>query len=204
MTGYDSRFFNSIRQGSRDSAAALAPIVADTFEPDAVVDVGCGEGWWGAAFADLGANAVGLDGGEIPDAQIAVEPCDLAREVPAIGRFDLAVCLEVAEHLPPARAEGFVAELCRLAPVVAFSAAVPGQGGTGHLNEQWPGYWADLFAQNGYQGTGALRWSVWDDERIKWWYRQNLLVFARDLPGDLSADGCPAVVHPACWAHHGR
>jgi hypothetical protein len=114
------------------------------------------------------------------------------------------VSLEVAEHLPESRAASFVADLCRLAPVVLFSAAIPGQGGTGHVNEQWPGYWADLFGARGYSVSGALRWRIWNDCRVCNWYSQNMLVASIE-PGLLTelfyhplAEPIP-VVHPILY-----
>jgi hypothetical protein len=77
-----------------------------------------------------------MDGGYVTTSPLGERflPHDIATPLPEhlVGRFDLAVCLEVAEHLPPERAESFIRELCDLAPVVLFSAAIPGQGGTGH------------------------------------------------------------------------
>ena len=71
--------------------------------------------------------------------------------------------LEVAEHIPPECADIFVESLTwGLAPVIMFSAAVPGQGGTLHLNEQWPAYWASKFAQHGYVLIDCLRPQLWD------------------------------------------
>jgi hypothetical protein len=115
--------------------------------------------------------------------------------------FDLAVCLEVAEHLPPERAASFIAELCHLAPVVLFSAAIPGQGGHHHLNEQPIGYWNHQFNTHGYECSGALRWAVWDNPDVENWYRQNLLVathYPENLPGlfDTPLAQPYAVVHP--------
>jgi hypothetical protein len=70
--------------------------------------------------------------------------------------------------------------LCELAPVVLFSAAVPGQGGHGHVNEQWPAYWVERFSSLGFHCSGALRWRFWRDERVEHWYAQNLLFAAHD------------------------
>jgi glycosyltransferase involved in cell wall biosynthesis len=84
-----------------------------------------------------------------------------------------------------------VDSLVRHASVVLFSAAIPDQGGTAHLNEQWPSYWAELFARRGYQAYDAIRPAVWDDQQVAWWYRQNILVFA-----DAQARGA----HPALAA----
>ena len=64
-------------------------------------------------------------------------------------RFDLVNCLEVAEHLDASRADSFVDDLCALGDVVVFSAAIPGQGGTHHVNEQFQSYWQERFRRNG-------------------------------------------------------
>lgn len=59
---------------------------------------------------------------------------------------------------------------------IIFSAAIPGQGGTGHFNEQWPDYWAELFGENGFAVDSSFRFGIWDDDRIENWYRQNLMI----------------------------
>jgi hypothetical protein len=79
--------------------------------------------------------------------------------------------------MPSSSAERFVGALTVAAPLVAFLAAVPGQGGDGHLNEQWPAYWAALFAKRGYEVVDCLRELFWDDARVQWWYAQNALLF---------------------------
>lgn len=185
---YDSTFYDTIRDGCRSSAAVVAPIVKGLLSLPAprVIDVGCGEGWWAQAFADLGAEVIGIDGAHVNDSPLGDRFIrhDLLEPLPShlAGRFDLAVSLEVAEHLPPERAASFVRDLCSLAPVVLFSAAIPGQGGTGHVNEQWPGYWVDHFLEAGFTVSGALRWMIWDDDRVENWYRQNLLIAAKEVP----------------------
>jgi 2-polyprenyl-3-methyl-5-hydroxy-6-metoxy-1,4-benzoquinol methylase len=64
-----------------------------------------------------------------------IQPLDLEKE------FDLVVSLEVAEHLPASAADQFVNTLVKHGKKILFSAAIPGQGGQDHLNEQWPDYW---------------------------------------------------------------
>lgn len=205
---YRQSFYDLIRPGVQRSAEALVPILASTFKPSIVIDVGCGEGWWGAAFAKHGATAVGVDGAYVTDPVIEFHPHDLAQPFGDFGSFDMAVCLEVAEHLPASRADGFVADLCQLAPVVVFSSAIPGQNGVGHVNEAWPEYWAEKFNANGYSVTGSLRWNIWNDERIERWYRQNLII-ATSEPGkyrNLFADKAQPlnVVHPEIFTEHHR
>ena len=112
----------------------------------------------------------------------------------------------MAEHLPASRASGFVHDLCAASDFVLFSAAIPGQGGQHHVNEQWPGYWADRFAAEGYAITGALRFRFWNTAGVEPWYRQNLLLAGRDpVPDDLwglfhgeGSDPLP-LVHPLYW-----
>jgi SAM-dependent methyltransferase len=183
---YGSDFYDIIRDGVRSSAAVVVPAILAEIPARTVVDVGCGEGWWAMEFAARGCDVTGLDGAYVQGSPLGdrFRPWDLAQPLPGdLGVFNLAICLEVGEHLPPYRAAGLVADLCRLAPTVAFSAAIPGQGGVGHLNEQPPAYWVDLFGQHGYAVSGALRWGLWDDHRVECWYAQNLLI-ATSTPGD--------------------
>ena len=196
---YDGNFYDIIRPGCQSSAAVVAPLVYGELKPQAVVDVGCGEGWWGAAFADLGCDVLGLDGDYVENRAIPFQPADLTRTVNLGQRFDLAVCLEVAEHLPRKRAAGLVADLTNLADAVLFSAAIPGQGGVGHVNEQWPAYWTDLFDDHGWETTGALRFDIWTDDRVKNWYRQNLILAAPTLPDRWPAAEVLPLVHPVLW-----
>ncbi len=215
VAGWDSAAI----AGARDSPARVVPVLGQMFRPASVVDVGCGLGSWLAAFREHGvADIVGIEGSWIDEARAGTRrsmlrvprEClvahDLAQPIDLGRRFDLAVSLEVAEHLPASTARGFVQLLTSLAPVVVFSAAVPFQGGTSHLNEQWPSYWAGLFAERGYAVADCLRPLIWNDERVAWYYRQNMLVFASeagaeqhgvlDGHGSRGADARLDVVHP--------
>ena len=181
---YDETFFAVMRSGARRSAHAVLPRLLELAPARSLVDVGCGWGTWMRAALDHGVTDVaGLDGQWIDPADLEVPAdafrhADLAAPPELDRRYDVAISLEVAEHLPEAAAERFVAALVRAAPVVAFSAATPGQGGYGHVNEQWPAYWAERFARHGYEPVDALRPLLWDDERVEWWYAQNLVLYA--------------------------
>jgi SAM-dependent methyltransferase len=183
-TPYDDAFFREQLDSSRRSAACVVPIVLSLVPAGSVVDVGCGVGAWAARFLEHGLNdVVGMDGDyvnrqllQIPPA--CFHPCDLRQPIRADRRFDLAVCLEVAEHLPEIRAAGLVEDLTRLAPVILFSAALPGQGGTDHINEQYLSYWVDLFAGNGFVLLDVIRPKIWQDTNCAWVYRQNTVLFA--------------------------
>jgi len=192
---------------NRRAPERVVPRLVELFAPASVVDVGCGLGTWLAGFRDRGVTRLlGIDqslSGEFLLGPAQFRAADFTRDLNSETTFDLALCLEVAEHLPQEAADRFVESLCRLAPTIVFSAAIPGQGGDGHCNEQWPAYWWNKFAKRGYAGSDALRWEFWDDGEIDCWYRQNLLVFSRD-PSALQKcaagnRGPVPVVHPELW-----
>jgi SAM-dependent methyltransferase len=211
---YDAQFYRDLAATAGPSAARVWPLVLELAPIASAVDVGCGDGGWLAALMAQGvADVLGLEGDWVAEAQLRIPPArfrraDLRRPIVLDRRFDLACSLEVAEHLPPERADGFVADLARLAPLVLFSAALPGQGGPDHLNEQWPAYWAARFAANGFRAVDCLRLRLWADEQVAWWYRQNLLLFShadalvRWPRLAVAADAAPPaplhLVHPAC------
>jgi SAM-dependent methyltransferase len=199
--------YEQLRSGTQESAAKVTPLLVNIFKPVKVVDVGCGEGWWAREFARHECSVVGVDE-TVPDSLdddgVRFHRVDLRESFASLGRFDLAICLEVAEHLPPQDAEHLVTTLCDLAPTALFSAAVPGQGGHGHVNEQWPGYWASLFESRGYTVSGALRWLLWDEESIEPWYRQNLLAASCEparWPAIFKSDSAAPfpLIHPAIF-----
>lgn len=183
---YNQKFYKTIQTGSSDSAAIIVPLLMEYVRPSSVIDVGCGTGDWLYEFLKFGVDIVGIDGAylpvntlKIPKEKILLK--DLNEPLSINRRFDLVVSLEVAEHLYPERAESFVSDLTHLAPIILFSAAVPGQGGHNHVNEQWPSYWARLFNKHDYIVVDILRSLLWDNGKIQWWYRQNLLIFIHGL-----------------------
>lgn len=182
---YNPTFFESIAGGSTRSAERIVPMVLSWVPAHSVVDVGCGDGSWLAEFRRCGVKTIfGVDGGDIPRAQLKIpdacfERHDLTRGLRTGRTFDLAVSLEVAEHLPPARAAEFVADLTRLAPRVLFSAAIPFQRGTHHVNCRWPDFWQSLFEAQGYVALDVLRPALWDDDEVEFWYRQNAVLYVQ-------------------------
>lgn len=211
---YSEAFFSAIRDGSRRSAERVVPILLRLVEPTSVVDVGCGTGEWLQEFARHGVKQlVGVDGEHLRHrgvelGEIWFIPMNLEERIELRETFGLAMCLEVAEHLPEFRAESLVDDLCRMAPVVAFAAAIPRQGGTGHVNERWPSFWASLFKKRGWEPLDVLRPILWMDPDVEEWYAQNLILFAERgsaaavavadrVHSSLGREGWPLdVVHP--------
>jgi hypothetical protein len=188
MTGklsdvYDPTFYKTVNRGSGSSARVCVPLVVDLLSPSSVVDVGCGQGEWLQAFADLGVvDYHGVDGGHITDAQLVIPPERFSRhnltEPLRLGRcFDVGLSLEVGEHLPARAAPAYIAGLVALAPAVVFSAAVPGQGGVNHVNEQWPWYWKELFARHGYVQLDPFRKTIWQNPEVAVYYQHNLFLY---------------------------
>ena len=183
---YSPAFFHNIAQESLSSAKIVGPFVMELVRPESIVDVGCATGAWLSVFRDCGVDTVlGLDGSYVDRSELLIpSECfcatDLERAFTLSRRFDLAISLEVAEHLPASKAETFVASLCELSSVVLFSAAVPGQGGRCHINEQWPDYWRQLFGKHNFRMFDPFRPLLWHDERVAGYYRQNLFLYIHD------------------------
>jgi len=180
---YDTEFYDLQVPRSTRSARRIVPLVQNVYTFKSVVDLGCGSGAWLSIFRECGIDDVlGLDGDYVPPAARRIppelfRPTDLSRPFFVDRTFDLAMSLEVAEHLPESAADRFVNTLATLAPVVLFSAAIPFQGGTHHVNEQWQSYWAEKFARHGFVPVDFLRDEIWDDESVEWWYTQNILLY---------------------------
>lgn len=178
---YSQSFFEAVEPMSLSSAARVVPMVTELVQPASVVDVGCGSGAWLSVFAEQGVDDIfGIDGYE-PERLLFREDhfllCDLNLDFRLPRSFELAICLEVAEHLRPDSAPRLVAGLTRLAPVVLFSAGAPTQGGTEHINERWPDYWASLFAGHDFEVLDPIRRRIWTDPGVSWWYAPNTLLY---------------------------
>ena len=143
LQSYDQQFYTDLDETAAPSAERIVPMVQDLLSVGSVIDVGCGDASWLDVFRNNGVEDVfGVDGSWVEEPQIKI-PLErfarrrLDRPLEINRRFDLALCLEVTEHLRSESAAGFISELCGLAPVVLFSAAIPHQGGLHHYNEQW-------------------------------------------------------------------
>lgn len=213
--GYTNSYYEEVNRSAVHSAETAIPMVVQLVHPHSAVDVGSGEGYWTAALLKNGVpDVTAVDGPWVDRAQlkIPVEKFvvqDFSNSLQLARTFDMVLCLEVAEHLKPERAESFVADLTRLAPAIVFSAAIPGQGGTMHYNEEWPSYWAGIFARHGYDAIDVFRPALWNNQNISAMYRQNMFLYVRRDYRDSHADlkGLPTsppesilnLVHPVVY-----
>lgn len=188
-TPYTSDFYAGIVPGARRSADAIVPFLIELARPSSVIDVGCGVGTWLATFQRLGVvDVLGVDGPHVDVAALEIpptcfQPFDLRQPLRLDRRFELVMSLEVAEHLPAECSSTFVDSLTRLGPLVVFSAAIPHQGGVGHVNEQWPAHWIRLFDERNFDVVDTLRTALWNDDAVDWWYAQNMLLFVDRMDG---------------------
>jgi SAM-dependent methyltransferase len=197
------------------SAECILDIVTEYFQPASVLDVGCGLGTWlkvaqARGIVDImGVDGVWLDKSKLQIDGTLVRQIELENSFDLGRRFDLVICLEVAEHLSANAADTFVASLTRHASVILFSAAIPYQGGHHHVNERFLSYWVERFANHGYRPLNVIRGKIWDNPKILWWLRQNAVLFVKQelISGDerlrrAFEDGatCPlSLVHPEVY-----
>jgi len=198
MYEYKGDFFDFVDQSSGRSASRFLARFIEGIHPASVLDVGCGRGVWLAAWRELGVTDVkGVDGDyvdtnklKIPkeefDARDISKPFDLERQ------FDLVECLEVAEHIPEEKSSQLLQNLIKHGKTILFSAAIPGQGGEFHVNEQPLEYWRTRFAQEGYVPFDFPRERVKGIDAIEPWYRYNTILFVHKsiidkLPTQVSA-----------------
>ena len=198
---YDRSFFERQIAGSLRSAELVVPLIFRRLKPRSVVDVGCGAGAWLSVFQSrYGCAITGVDGAYVPtecrmidDAAFAAR--DLGQRLTLPQRYDLALCLEVAEHLPEARSVSLVKDLTRLSDKVVFSAAVPGQGGDQHINEQPLSYWEERFQAFGYRLNDCFRPRMARWSGVEWWYRRNLVLFEKTREVSLVDRSQYALIH---------
>lgn len=184
---YPPSTLDQTKLGSLRSAEAVVPVARELLAPGSVLDVGCGLGTWLHVWEQHGVKDIfGVDGtGDLPPGRrlIAADhfrAIDLRNPFNLGRRFALVQSLEVAEHLPPACAAGFVQSLCAHGDIVLFGAAIPGQGGHQHVNEQWQSHWARLFAERGFKAFDVIRPRIWHQPDVSVWYKQNTLLFVHE------------------------
>lgn len=212
---YNNRFY--LNRNSRTRYAAntiLSHLFEITGPVGSAIDVGCGVGTWLSVLQEKGIEDVfGVDGPwvdqhylQIPKEKFLKQ--DLNNLKLPQRKFDLAISLEVAEHLSPEKASFFVEQLSYTSDIILFSAAVPFQGGNQHKNEQWPGYWCGLFKKFDFEVRDVIRPIIWDDKDIPVWYRQNSLLFVRpdkvriNLPEQV---GQPLpLIHPESYLEYAK
>ncbi|MDY7107297.1 MAG: class I SAM-dependent methyltransferase [Planctomycetota bacterium] len=203
---YDAEYFDRIVEPAMAmSCETMARTILEELEPKTVVDVGCGTGRLLASLRSPGVQVLGLEHARAAISicrarGIEVEPFDIENDPVRNWNADVAVSTEVAEHLPPACADRFVRLLTSIADTIVLTAAVPGSGGTDHVNEQPNEYWIDRLKRHGYDFDRArsMRWRRrWQGAGVAGCFARTVMVFQRVAPpapeGSSSSDRTPAL-----------
>ncbi len=186
---YNKKFYEEMKMGecsNLTSARVIVPYILELFpRTKSVVDFGCGIGAWLSVFTESGVeDIVGIDGDWVDQEELMIKKekfCsgNLEKGVDLHRRFDLAISVEVAEHLAIESADIFVESITKCADVVIFSAAIPNQGGQHHVNEQWQSYWYKKFSKRGYIAIDPIRGFVSGNPKVMLFYAQNILVYIK-------------------------
>lgn len=198
---YDAGFWSQLTAPPhRDLMTAMGYSLAKETGAKTMADVGCGLGdlmvgfahfldrespvspsWTNAEIVfgiDHPESRIGIEGGGKPYQLLDLDAPDAPERIVPKDR-DLAVCVELAEHLKPESGPNLVRILTDLAPLVWFSGAMEGQNGTGHINERPPQYWEAQFRRRGYvpdwETTTRIRDGYQEKVAGEWWYRRCLL-----------------------------
>lgn len=188
------------------SAEAVVSILKQYIIYDSVIDIGCAQGAWLSVFHKYGAKTIkGIDGDWIDIDKLLIPKKDfISSDLKTLNvsehlKYDLAVCLEVAEHLNENSSDNLIDNLTKASDVILFSAAIPGQGGQNHVNEKEPSYWKQKFNKRGFKQYDCLRPIIWENEKIAWWYKQNIMIYSKKEISNiskLSYFGGQHIVHP--------
>lgn len=187
-------------------AQEALPFIFGENPPSSIVDVGCGTGTWLRAASDAGVTKIkGINGLIPPEEELHIDSgrileADLSLPLNLDEKFDMALCLEVAEHLDQAHANQLISTLTKLSDHIIFSAAIPNQPGDHHVNCQWPSYWQQLFNEYGFACEDSIRPVIWDRETIEPWYRQNIFVARRSAKAG-GEPKLPPLIHHAMLPH---
>tara|TARA_A100001015_G_scaffold280197_1_gene342132 strand:- start:2150 stop:2917 length:768 start_codon:yes stop_codon:yes gene_type:complete len=186
---YTDDFFKRITHYSQYSSTVIIEIILEklnSYKINSVLDVGCGSGYWLKGWHEKGIeNIVGIDGDYLSKASLVInqknfKTHDLKKPLSLNLSYDFVQSLEVAEHLPKSSAETFISSLTTHGKIILFSAAVPGQGGTHHINEQPLSFWYKLFKKKNYIAFDLIRPFIQDNKKISFWYRYNTLLYVHE------------------------
>ena len=194
---YDAEFFKSHLK-YRPIYGFIADIMMSYFDPKSVVDFGCGCGFLLERLSQHGvSNILGIEGSEKVEAFWKAELPGALRKNLVIAdilnldytkEYDLAVCMEVAEHIEASHAADLVTIIARSSSKhIWFTAASPGQGGTGHVNLKPLHYWSNLFEEiSDFKPDWELTYKI-KQEMLKNhtlvlgypWFRDNLIILVK-------------------------
>ncbi|MBW1872771.1 MAG: hypothetical protein JRJ19_11945 [Deltaproteobacteria bacterium] len=191
---YDQEFFSEWGRTNSayvSSAKTVIDVLFENFKPGRVIDLGCGCGVHSYFLRKKGVEVVCLDGVQPPEEHSFVSDIhirDLTVRFDNIwGDFDLALCLDVGEHIPKDLSGIFLENITSFCDTLLLACAPPGQGGHHHVNEQPKRYWIKRLAEHrfGYnrKRTGILLETFKKNRTEFMWMNEHISVYERQNSG---------------------
>jgi SAM-dependent methyltransferase len=183
---YSKDFYIQRERNTGYAASTILEILFKKIKINSALDLGCGNGVWLSELEKRGVSkTIGVDGPWVPrDLYLSnnefIEHNFIDDKFEIQEKFDVVISLEMFEHIPQKRANELIETISSITDCVLFSAAIPNQGGNGHINEQWLSHWVELFRAQGFYLDDTLRPVIWNDFKIPYWYRQNIVLFDRN------------------------
>jgi cyclopropane fatty-acyl-phospholipid synthase-like methyltransferase len=185
---YDHKFFQNTIKLEAESAAQFVDVLLKFYLPNSIVDIGCGAGIYLNEFAKRGiSDWLGIDGSPSAKENFLLNKneliiFDLAQEYQFKKKYDLGLCLEVAEHLREQDADTLIKTITEASDTIIFTAAIPGQGprSIGHINEQPHSYWIKKFKDKNFSYLESRTEEMREEMKkngVVWWLVNNLMVF---------------------------
>ncbi|MEM2293577.1 MAG: methyltransferase domain-containing protein [Candidatus Bathyarchaeia archaeon] len=184
---YDERYF-LMRKLWKSEVNKIVDVLYEEFRPDSVIDFGCSIGLYLLRFKEYGCKVLGVEGSSFARKHSVIDPNliilhDLRDPLILDRKYDMALCLEVAEHIHEFYENIFLDNICSAADVIVFSSAKPGSGGVHHVNEKPAAYWIVKFAERGFKPDYCLTEKI--KEKISGlkhipWIRDNIIIFKRE------------------------
>lgn len=181
---YSKRYFDTIEKAERVQAETLAEVLVEIYQPTSVADVGCATGLYLWPFHINGIETIGFDSADYAvenKAVPTVQQADITNYL-VTKKYDLAICLEVLEHIENELCDNVLDNIVKMTSLVIFSAAQPGQKGTGHINCQTKEYWEQAFKMRGFEKVGLaermILAHVTKQDHAEW-FKNNLQVFRK-------------------------
>jgi hypothetical protein len=175
----------NVDQAALASARQVVPFLIEQLAARSMLELGAGSGTWSRAALDSGiSDVLAVDGPWTRPEALRLPPAsfvfhDLSEPFHAHRQFDLALCLEVGEHLKLTTADTLIDSLARHSSIIVFGAAMPFQGGSHHVNEQWPSFWRERFEERGYSAIDAIRPIFWNNPEVAYYYKQNTFIYVQ-------------------------
>lgn len=195
---YGKEFYDETARRAKNAAEICAQVLKKFVNVKSVIDVGAGTGVWTRVFLEQFpdirlAQVVDLDKRNFlpfnnigSDTRLILSSCNFETDAfVSEDIFDLGICTEVLEHIDMRAANFVLSQLAKSCRLLIFSAAVPGQGGTHHINEQTLAYWSNLLKSFGFSPLDVLRHELkGESNSVPDYYANNCLLWVnRKLDG---------------------